>query len=52
MRLLVQVRDFHFAIVSSASIAFINDPIREGFVWDPIAIYIGKIGVDIFVSHI
>jgi hypothetical protein len=24
-----QARDFHFAILGSASIAFINDPIRE-----------------------
>jgi hypothetical protein len=25
----LQARDFHFAIIGSASIAFINDPIRE-----------------------
>jgi hypothetical protein len=25
----LQARDFHFVIIGSASIAFINDPIRE-----------------------
>jgi hypothetical protein len=25
----LQARDFHFAIIGSASIAFINDPIRK-----------------------
>jgi hypothetical protein len=55
----LQARDFHFAILGSASIAFINDPIREiqalmprTLLLDPFVIYRGKIGVDTFVSHI
>jgi hypothetical protein len=55
----LQARDFYFAIIGSASIAFINDPIRElkalmprTLFLDPFAIYRGKIGVDTFVSHI
>jgi hypothetical protein len=55
----LHARDFHFAIHVSASIAFINDPIRElralmprTLFLDPFAILRGKIGADTFVSHI
>jgi hypothetical protein len=35
----LQARDFHFAILGSTSIAFINDPIRELQVRMPNTLY-------------